>query len=261
MMVAAITLAQLLNQCAPNVGRRTMTAIVRVESGGNPLLIHDNSIDRTFSPHDANQGVVWANQLLGLGHSIDLGISQINSVNLPKLGLSVREAFDPCSNVHGGATILASDYRAAASQFGQGQYALRRAIGAYNSGSLFAGYGYIAKILAAVGISAGDDFHVPELQSVVFPAPNLHGAAPRTIVRLAPTVRASAPDPYSAPILIVTATPTPRPSPTATAANSASPAATKPSPSAPSSSASPRPATSAAIAPATSAPVGSASPR
>jgi type IV secretion system protein VirB1 len=203
MAVAALTLASLLNACAPNVGRRTMTAIVRVESGGNPLLIRDNTLDRTFAPHDARQGVVWANQLIVLRHSIDLGISQINDANLPRLGMTVRDAFDPCVNVHGGATILASDYRAATNRFGPGQYALRRAIGAYNTGSLFAGYGYIAKIVAAAGLRADDDFRVPELTSMTLPPP-IAPLAPSVVAppRRATARRRSTPDPYSAPLLV-----------------------------------------------------------
>lgn len=200
MFFPSLVLSQLLDQCAPQVGRRTMAAIVQVESGGNPLLIRDNTLDRTFAPQDARQGVVWAGQLLRLHHSVDLGISQINDANLPKLGLSVRDAFDPCSNVRAGATILASDYRAAAAQFGPGQLALRRALGAYNTGSLYAGYGYVAKILAAAGIDGGDDFRVPELQAVASPSPGAGGgAAGRSSLR-AP--QRNSPDPNTAPILV-----------------------------------------------------------
>ncbi len=212
MTLLAVTLAHLLNACAPNIGRRTMTAIVRVESGGNPLLIRDNTLDRTFVPHDARQGSVWAHQLLALRHSVDLGISQINDANLPRLGMTVREAFDPCINIHGGATILASDYRAAATEFGAGQYALRRAIGAYNSGSLYAGYGYTAKIVAAAGLQADDDFRVPELQSIALPAAALRPRPRYARDQRAPAPRraaASGPNPYTAPIMIAAPTGSP----------------------------------------------------
>jgi hypothetical protein len=37
-------------------------------------------------------------------------------------------------------------------QFGPGQYALRRALGAYNTGSLYAGQDYINEILVAAGM-------------------------------------------------------------------------------------------------------------
>lgn len=165
MVATAFTLAQLLHICAPDVGVRTMTAIVQVESGGNPLAIHDNTLGRSFAPHDARQAVVWANQLLAMHHSVDLGLSQINSANLPRLGLSVTEAFDACSNLSAGSMILAADYRAAVRQFGPGQYALRSAIGAYNTGSLFAGYAYIDRILAAAGLGASQSIQMPDLQA------------------------------------------------------------------------------------------------
>ena len=204
-LVAAVALAQMLSVCAPNAGRRTMAAIVRVESGGMPLAIHDNDLQRTFEPHDVNQGVVWANQLLALHHSVDLGISQINAFNLPRLGLSVRDAFDPCMNLRGGATILASDYRAAALQFGAGQFALRRAIGAYNSGSLYAGSTYIRRILEAAGIEADEGFPIPDLQ--VGPQPlsaNQLSPAPRRssppVTRVAHAVPAQ--NPFAAPLLV-----------------------------------------------------------
>jgi type IV secretion system protein VirB1 len=158
MLLAALTLAQLLRDCAPNVNPATMTAIVRVESGGNSLALRDNTLDRVFSPVNAAEGTAWANQLLGLGHSLDLGLSQVNSANLPKLGISVRDAFDPCVNLRAGSTILGADYSAAASQFGSGQYALRRALGAYNSGSLYAGQRYVNEILAAAGLGPETDY-------------------------------------------------------------------------------------------------------
>ena len=80
------------------------------------------------------------------------------------LGLTVRAAFDPCTNLQAGATILGADYRNAAQHFGTGQYALRRAIGAYNSGSLYAGQDYVNEILAAAGL-APETGYVPDIQA------------------------------------------------------------------------------------------------
>lgn len=192
MFVLAVALDALLRTCAPNVGVRTMTAIVRVESAGDPLAIHDNTIDRAFSPHSNAEAVAWAKQLIALNHSVDLGLAQINNANLPRLGMSLREAFDACTNLRGGATILGSDYRQAAVQFGPGQFALRRAIGAYNTGSLFAGATYVARILAAAGLSAENDFNVPNLAPI--DAPLLAGSAVRA-VRLPPARTAAMPRP------------------------------------------------------------------
>jgi type IV secretion system protein VirB1 len=152
MVLALLTFTQLLQSCAPNIGPRTMTAIVHVESGGNRFAVRDNTLDRAFYPKSTDEAVRLANYLLGKHHNLDLGISQLNSANLPGLGMSVRQTFNPCDNLRGGASILAGDYRRAVAKFGPGQYALRRAIGAYNTGSLFAGNKYISMILDAAGI-------------------------------------------------------------------------------------------------------------
>jgi type IV secretion system protein VirB1 len=216
MVGAALTLAQMLHICAPDVGARTMTAIVSVESGGNPLSIHDNTLRRSFSPQDARQAVVWANQLLAMHHSVDLGLSQINNANLPRLRLSVTEAFDACSNLSAGSLILAADYRAAAQQFGPGQYALRSAIGAYNSGSLFAGYAYVDRILAAAGLGASQSTPMPDLQAA--PLSARFATAARTRADNSPaavdapsTVNASAPVSLLAPAILPAAALLPAP--------------------------------------------------
>ncbi len=129
-----------------------MSAVVAVESGGNPLALHDNTAGQSFVAADAGQAAQWASALIALGHSVDLGLSQINSQNLAWVGLTVTQAFETCSNLRAGATILSTDYASASRRFGSGQYALRRALGAYNSGSLFAGNAYVDRILVAAGL-------------------------------------------------------------------------------------------------------------
>ena len=187
MIVAVATLATMLRSCATGVGPRTMAAIVSVESQGRPWMIHDNTLGRAFTPVDQNEAVAWANQLLGLRHSIDLGLSQINSANLPMLGLDVRNVFDPCLNLHAGATILSSDYHAASQAFGPGQFALRRAIGAYNTGSLFSGFGYVQRIMVAAGLASPQTI-VPDIAGNV----GYDAVRPLTARDLAPSPTASA---------------------------------------------------------------------
>jgi type IV secretion system protein VirB1 len=171
-MLATLVLAQLLRDCASNVDPRTMAAIVRVESGGNRLALHDNTADRSYAPADAAEGAAWASELVAAGHNVDIGLSQINSANLPRLGLTVADAFEPCTNLRAGATILGGDYAAAAARFGPGQVALRHALGAYNTGSLFAGGAYIDRILVAAGLApeyGGDP--APPVAAAPRPAP------------------------------------------------------------------------------------------
>jgi type IV secretion system protein VirB1 len=161
-LAAALSLAQLISSCATSVNPRTMTALVHVESGGDPLALHDNTWRTSYKAPNSTTAVAWARELMNMGHSVDLGLSQINSANLPSLGLTVNDVFDPCTNLQAGATILSADYREAAARFGAGQVALRHALGAYNTGSLYAGQGYINQILVAAGLP-------PEYDTAVVP--------------------------------------------------------------------------------------------
>jgi type IV secretion system protein VirB1 len=156
-----VVLAQLMRECAGNIAPRTMAAVVSVESGGNPLAMHDNTRNQSFQPPDMATAISWSTQLIAQGDSVDMGLSQINSTNLPRLGLSVRAAFEPCSNLRAGATILGGDYASASAQFGPGQYALRRALSAYNSGSMFAAQGYVDRILVAAGVPPDEPTPAP----------------------------------------------------------------------------------------------------
>ena len=152
MMFHGLALAALMGHCAPNVAPSTMTAIVRVESGGDSLAIGDNTTRRSYYPHDRASAEALARRLLGAGHLLDVGIAQIDSMNFAGFGLSLHTIFDPCTNLSVGARILSDDYAFAARRFGDGQLALRHAIGMYNTGRLNGGARYIARVLAAAGV-------------------------------------------------------------------------------------------------------------
>jgi type IV secretion system protein VirB1 len=152
--LAVLTLAASLASCAQGVSPRTMAAVVSVESGGWPLTIHDNSADRSYTFTDRHKAVSTADVLLAAGHNVDLGLAQINSSNLAALGLTPAQTFDSCTNLHAGATILRRAYISAVRRFGAGQTALRFALSAYNSGSLFAAPQYARRVVAAAGFDA-----------------------------------------------------------------------------------------------------------
>ena len=79
-------------------------------------------------------GVIEAAALLiAAGHSVDLGVMQINSRNLGLLGLSLADAFDPCQSVAGAARLIQLFSR-------------------YNTGSPTRGIanGYAVKVVAAI---------------------------------------------------------------------------------------------------------------
>ncbi len=131
-----------------------MAAVVNVESGGWPLTIHDNSAGRSYTFRARRQAATTANALLAAGHNVDLGLAQINSSNLSGLHLSPAQVLDPCINLRAGATILRRAYAAAVERFGAGQAALRFALSAYNSGSLFAAPQYARRVVAAAGFDS-----------------------------------------------------------------------------------------------------------
>lgn len=155
MTIHTLMLAALLMHCAPTVAPSTMTAIVQVESGGNPLAIGDNTTRRSYYPRNRSSAEALARRLLEQGHLLDLGIAQIDSMNLAGFGVNVRTIFDPCVNLSVGARILSGDYAVAREQYRDGQIALRHAIGMYNTGRLNAGEGYVRRVLAAAGKQEG----------------------------------------------------------------------------------------------------------
>lgn len=128
-------------------------AIVSVESGGNPLAIGDNDAHRSYFPRTLPAAIAKANELLSMGHNIDMGIAQINSIHLRGFGVHPRDLFDPCVNINISQHILYGNYRRAVHEFGEGQLALYHAISAYNTGSLWRGEGYVRKVVAAAGIA------------------------------------------------------------------------------------------------------------
>jgi len=117
---------ELLIMCAPAIDPVTMAAIVKQESGGQPWVIHSNTTGKTVIFNAKAAAVSAAKLAVGNSESVDLGLVQINSKNLPALGLSVEQVFDPCTNIAAGAKILAAGYEKTGS--------LGQALSLYNSG-------------------------------------------------------------------------------------------------------------------------------
>lgn len=143
-----------LPQCAPSVHPVTMVQVVRVESGGNPLALHVNGLSAKQQPHPAttSEAISDAKAWIGRGYNVDVGLAQINSRNLPALGLTLEHVLGTsdaatCANLRAGAAILTTDYGRAAAQVGPGQLALAYALSAYNAGDFTRGFqnGYVAK--------------------------------------------------------------------------------------------------------------------
>lgn len=136
-----------IEECAPKVAAVTMAAIVQQESGGNPLALHDNTTGQSYRPASLASAARLARALIQAGHSVDLGLAQINSRNLTALGLDADQVFDPCSNLHAAQVILLGAW----SQSGE---LLRGALSAYNTGNTtgIAGARYSARVYAQAGV-------------------------------------------------------------------------------------------------------------
>ena len=142
-------LALLAQECAPTVAIETIAAVVSHESRSNPFAIGINGGARlSRQPADHQEAVDTARKLIGLGYSVDLGLAQINSANLPKLGLTLEQAFDPCANLRAAETVLRGCYDPAAQRLGAGQPALQAALSCFNTGSHTRGLanGYVASV-------------------------------------------------------------------------------------------------------------------
>lgn len=148
-MIVPYALWALIATCAPSVHPQTMAAVVSVESSGDPWAIGDNDAHRSYHPPTYGAAVSIAYTLLAQGHNLDLGLGQVNSIHLREYGTTPESLLQPCANLRVASDILYKDWRNAESRFGATRLALDRAIGAYNTGSLFAGEQYRSRVVDA----------------------------------------------------------------------------------------------------------------
>lgn len=148
-LAAALALAA---QCAPGVAPETLLSVIQVESRFEPLAIGVNGAPRVVvAPVSAEDAVTKATALIAAGRNVDLGLAQINSKNLFWLGLSLREVFEPCTNLRAAARVLQEGYvRSDAGRVGE-QAALKSALSYYNTGHPIRGLnnGYVGKVETA----------------------------------------------------------------------------------------------------------------
>jgi type IV secretion system protein VirB1 len=138
---------RLATRCAPRVALSTLAAIARTESDFQPLMIHDNTTGITSLAASRGSAIQIAQTSLQAGHSLDLGIMQINSANLGPYGLTLSAAFTACRSMAVGAAILYSAYSGGDTHQEQ-QAALRAAVSRYNTGNVEDGFvnGYVRKV-------------------------------------------------------------------------------------------------------------------
>jgi type IV secretion system protein VirB1 len=163
MTYTAAAILGLATQCAANVAPQTVAAIVHTESRGNPLALNVNGARQPERATNVTDAVATAKRYIALGYSVDLGLGQINSRNMRKLGLTWDTAFDPCTNIAALGQILTQNYRAVADGR-HPQSALRLAISLYNTGSTSRGFrnGYVSRVVSNAGVADGVTADYPE---------------------------------------------------------------------------------------------------
>ncbi|MFC7627109.1 lytic transglycosylase domain-containing protein [Paraburkholderia humisilvae] len=178
-------------QCAPGVHPTTLSAIVRTESSGHAYVLADSgprnlpwsarkSMVRSFYPSSPQEAADIAKSLIDSGHLVDIGLTQISSQNLPRLGLTVEQLLDPCVNLRAGGQILTDFYLNALRQYNDQQTALLAAISAYNTGNFESGFsnGYVQRVVTNAGAT------VPELKTTALRAlPANRGGSSRRSAR------------------------------------------------------------------------------
>ena len=123
----------LLQRCAPEVAPVTMAAIIGTESSGWPWTINVNGLpDGSMRFSTKHAAIAAATRYIRMGYKVDMGIAQVDSENLSWLGLSVQQAFNPCTNLKAAQRILVGAYHQAGAS---GVQSLAGAFEAYNSGN------------------------------------------------------------------------------------------------------------------------------
>jgi len=155
----AVNVAQIVQACSGPVAPATMASIVATESGGYPWAIYVNGLGPSGSMRFPNKAAAIAAAIhyIRAGYKVDMGLAQVDSENLGRLGLSVQQAFNPCTNVRAGATIMAGAYvQAIKAGYAPGVDALTHGFEAYNSGSTSGDYSYAQRVWAHAGVRLPD---------------------------------------------------------------------------------------------------------
>lgn len=146
-----LDLYALAERCAPAVDPITVAAIVRVESAGNPYAIGVVGGRLARQPRSLAEALATANKLQADGWRFSVGLAQIYIKNVERFGLTVEQAFDPCTNLKKMSTVLHDCWSRSSRENRGGTWAMRAAISCYHSNSFHVGesLGYVDRVVYA----------------------------------------------------------------------------------------------------------------
>jgi len=142
----------LLTACLEHgIEHNLIRAIAKQESNGvqNAFYINKWELGQ-FSGLSLNEAVLVSEKMVSEGYTVDVGLMGINSKNIERFGLTIREVFDPCTNINIGEQILFENIQHANSLGHVGDQAKRVALSMYNTGNIKRGFtnGYVDKVWA-----------------------------------------------------------------------------------------------------------------
>lgn len=202
MSVLPIAVAlQLAMSCAPTIAPSTWLSVVHNESRFDSLAVGDNTAHVAYHPATVAEASALVTRLIAAGHSIDLGLAQINSAagHLQRRGLPLSAAFDPCTGFRVGGEVLADCYRRTAGPDEQAR--LRQSLSCYNTGTFDRGAAYVLKVQASAAYvvpairlagSAAPPMSTPivrtpkTLHRMLAMEDGLHGSAPASVAEIGP---------------------------------------------------------------------------
>jgi type IV secretion system protein VirB1 len=142
-------IASLAQRCAPEVATEAIVPLVVTESGGDALAVNINRGPRVRAGSIA-EGAATVRRYMMAGYTVDVGLAQINSANFARLGVTVEQAFEPCTNLRLASAVLQDGY-ARASRHYAGLDAISATYSLYNTGTLTRGLGngYVGRVWSA----------------------------------------------------------------------------------------------------------------
>lgn len=140
----------------PGMVQEFWPAVVHQEArhgdGYSPYAVHDDTADQSFYPDTPDFAARMAVALMGIGHSVGVGLSQLTARSVTefqtKFGMSVQDAMDPCANMRAGAL-----------------HYVDRALRIYNSGSPDRSASYAASVRARIDATTGKEIPIPAAPS------------------------------------------------------------------------------------------------
>ena len=174
-------IVSLARQCAPAVATEAVVPLVVTESGGDPLRINVNKGPRVRAGSIA-EGASLVRRYMVAGYSVDIGLAQINSANFARLGVTVEQALEPCTNLRLASSVLQEGYGLASRHY-TGLDAISATYSLYNTGTLTRGFrnGYVSRVWSAA--NAMGSVQAPSSQSAAPPlleGPSSPAAKPRS---------------------------------------------------------------------------------